>query len=61
MIFGIGLIGFIGTDEPYEPYARCHPVHGCAENIAINTAIIATPEAAVKAQTTNLCFLYSRV
>src|ERR1700726_2017633 len=53
VIFGIGLIGFIGTkgaDEPYEPYARCHPIHGCAENMAINTAIITTPEAAVKAK-----------
>ena len=52
VIFGIGLIGYIGTkgaDEPYESYARCHPIHGCAENMAINTAIITTPEAAVKA------------
>jgi hypothetical protein len=43
-------IGFIGTKGADEPYARCHPIHGCAGNMAINTAIITTPEAAVKAQ-----------
>ena len=36
--------------NPMNPMARCHPIHGCAENMAINTAIITTPEAAVKAQ-----------
>jgi hypothetical protein len=35
--------------NPMNPMPDAHPIHGCAENMAINTAIT-TPEAAVKAQ-----------